>query len=67
MSDQSFEPLLTADEAAKLLRIHPKTVQKLAREGRLPSIRFDRFWRFRTSALDAWVASQQTDPSQPLP
>jgi len=34
-----FEPLLTAQEAARLLRVHEKTVQGFARAGRLPAIR----------------------------
>lgn len=34
-----FEPLLTAEEASIHLRCHLKTVQKMAREGRMPHIR----------------------------
>lgn len=57
MSEKSFEPLLTAEEAAKLLRIHPKTLVRLARDGEVPSSRLGRFWRFRASSLDAWLSS----------
>ena len=32
--DMSFERLLDSDEAAALLKIHPKTLQKMARNGR---------------------------------
>ena len=53
-----FEPLLTAEEAAQHLRIHVKTVQKLAREQRIPCVRLGKYWRFRLSALDAWVTAQ---------
>ena len=35
---QHFEPLLTAEETAVHLRCHLKAVQKMAREGRMPSI-----------------------------
>ena len=34
-----FEPLLTAGEAAELLRIHEKTLQSFARAGRVPAVR----------------------------
>jgi len=53
----NFEPLIDCEAAAELLGIHPKTVQKMAREGTLPAIRIGKHWRFRQSALDSWVRS----------
>jgi excisionase family DNA binding protein len=61
-----FEPLLTAREASKLLRLHVKTLQRLAREQRVPAVRLGKYWRFRLSALDAWVVAQQNQASQPF-
>lgn len=58
-SNCTFKPLLTADEAAGHLRIHVKTIQKLAREQRVPCVRMGKYWRFRLSALDLWVTAQQ--------
>jgi excisionase family DNA binding protein len=52
-----MEPLIDSNEAAKLLRIHPKTLQQMARDHKLPAIRIGKFWRFRTSELDAWLRS----------
>ena len=45
----AFEPLLTAIEAAKLLKIHPKTLQRMARQGRIPAKHIGDLWRFRAS------------------
>lgn len=53
-----FEPLLEAAEAATLLRVHVKTVQSMARAGTIPCARMGKYWRFRKSALDAWVGEQ---------
>jgi len=50
-----FEPLLSEIDAGKLLGLHPKTVQRLARKGDLPAIRVGRYWRFRASLLNAWI------------
>jgi excisionase family DNA binding protein len=61
-----FEPLLSADEAAAYLRIHTKTLQKLAREQRVPCVRMGKYWRFRLSALDRYVTAQHNRGSQPL-
>lgn len=50
-----FEPLLDSEEAAALLKIHPKTLQKMAREGEITAIQVGRLWRFRASALNQWL------------
>jgi len=53
-----FEPLVDADEVAGLLGLHPKTVQLMARQGKIPAIRVSKFWRFRKSEIDRWVRSE---------
>lgn len=55
VQDDGFEPLLDSEEAAALLKIHPKTLQKLARSGEVAAIQIGKLWRFRTSALDDWI------------
>jgi|SRR5450631_3537445 len=61
-----FEPLITAEEAADHLLMHVKTVQKMAREGRVPCIRMGKYWRFRLSALNQWVSAyNQFQPAVP--
>lgn len=55
-NELQFEPLLDTEEAAALLKVHPKTLQKLARAGIVVGIRIGKLWRFRASALDAWLA-----------
>jgi excisionase family DNA binding protein len=48
------EPLLDSTEAAQLLRIHPKTLQRMARNKEIPAIQIGKLWRFSTSALLLW-------------
>jgi len=58
----TFEPLLTASQAADLLGLHPVTVLAWARAGRVPCLRLGRKVSFRASALNRWleqVESQQ--------
>lgn len=50
-----FEPLLDSDQAAALLRIHPKTLQKKARAGEIPGRHVGNRWRFRVSDLNDWL------------
>lgn len=54
--DPSFEPLLDSIEAAALLRIHPKTLQRMARNGEIAGIQIGRLWRFRASVLNSWLS-----------
>jgi len=46
-----MDDLITAAEAAKLLHLHVKRVQHLARTGQLPATRFGRKWLFSRSKL----------------
>lgn len=57
-SEIQFEPLLDTREAAALLGIHPKTLQKLARSQRVPCVRIGKTWAFRASALDGWLKAK---------
>jgi excisionase family DNA binding protein len=53
-----IERPLTCEEAAKLVRVHPKTVKRMARSGELPGhFRFGR-WFFYASELDCWMRTE---------
>jgi excisionase family DNA binding protein len=54
-SNTEFEPLLDVAEAARLLRIHPKTLRVKASHGIIPAVQIGRVWRFRVSALNRWL------------
>ena len=54
-SNIEFEPLLDVVEAARLLRIHPKTLRVKASHGIIPAVQIGRVWRFRASALNRWL------------
>lgn len=62
-----FEPLLDTHEAAALLGIHPKTLQKMARAGTVPGHRIGDLWRFRVSELDSWVGETVNSQSPLVP
>jgi excisionase family DNA binding protein len=54
MINPSFEPLISASEAGQLLGLHPVTLLRWAREGRIPHRRLGRKVTFRASELNAW-------------
>jgi excisionase family DNA binding protein len=49
------EPIWDCCEASLFLRVHPVTVKRWAREGKLPGFKIGNRWRFRPSELDAWA------------
>jgi len=49
------EKLLTVQEAAKYLDIHPITLYKWAEAGKIPAAKIGKIWRFRKQKLDEWI------------
>ncbi len=47
--------VLIAPEVAELLRVHVKTVYKLAKDGIIPGKLFGRSWRFSRTEILAFV------------
>ena len=56
----SPKPLLTLNEAASLLAVSPKTLQRLVARGDLAVIRVGSSMRFSTGDLDAFVARHRS-------
>jgi excisionase family DNA binding protein len=60
VENRTFEPLISAIQAGKLLGVHPVTLLRWAREGRVPHKRLGRKVTFRASELDSWYSSDYT-------
>jgi excisionase family DNA binding protein len=54
--------VLTANEAAELLRVSTRTVLTLAREGKLPGEKVGRAWRFVRADLLDYVRGEKRNP-----
>ena len=59
-----MERLLTAREAAEVLRINRYVLYELARCGEIPAVRIRRMVRFRPEELKAWVESKTVSPTR---
>ena len=57
-SASAVPPVMNAVEAAKHLKMHTKTVCRLAREGTIPAKKVGNEWRFLKSVLDRWQDAQ---------
>ena len=56
--------VLTLKEVSNLLRIHPSTVYRLIRQGKIPSFKIGIDWRFLKHRLVRWMAEQSIDAPQ---
>jgi len=51
--------IMTTREMAKYLKLHQITICKLSKEGKIPSVRIGRVWRFDKEVIDEWIANGQ--------
>lgn len=49
---------LTPNEVSKILKLHPFTVTRLAREGKLPAFKVGGVWRFRRDEFERFMANR---------
>jgi len=54
--DDQVVQVMTSVEAADYLKMHVKTVCRLAKEGKIPARKVGSEWRFLRSVLDNWLA-----------
>jgi len=54
-----MKKMLTIKEVAELVRLNEATVYKLAKEGKIPAVRFEKQWRIRKEALEVWLRDQE--------
>lgn len=50
----------TVDEVAEALKLHPYTIRRLCREGKIPCFKFGGQWRFDKRALEEWCQNKDS-------
>jgi excisionase family DNA binding protein len=55
-----MDTVLTVEQVAEILNLHPKTVRTHIREGRLAAVRTGRQWRIRQADLEAFIEGKDT-------
>jgi excisionase family DNA binding protein len=64
MADE--EEIFTIKELSEHLRVHPTTIYRLLRQGRLPGFRVGSNWRFNRAAIEQWERLQASAPRTPV-
>ena len=52
--------IMTAKEVAAYFNIHPLTVHRYAREGKIPAFKIGTDWRFHKKYLERWIKDKST-------
>ena len=47
--------IMTAKDVADYLNLHPLTVHKYAREGKIPAFKIGTDWRFHKKYIERWI------------
>lgn len=63
--DEKPSGVLTIAELSVYLKIPRSTLYKLVREGRIPSQKVGRHWRFRKKAIDRWLDEPRAEEPKP--
>ena len=50
----ALDRLLTAEQLAARWQVPKSHVYRLTREGRIPTVRLGRYYRYRLAAIEAW-------------
>lgn len=52
-----IESVLTINEVAEILRVHPTTVYRLVKRGALPGFKIGGNWRINKASLNLWLSA----------
>ncbi|MBU0743225.1 helix-turn-helix domain-containing protein [bacterium] len=56
--EKNANQVMTSVEAAEYLKMHVKTVCRLAKEGKIPAKKVGSEWRFLRRVLDNWLSME---------
>jgi excisionase family DNA binding protein len=64
-AEKEIERPITCKEASQVLGVHPRTIKRMARDGKVPGhFRFGR-WYFYASELDCWMRMELNSARHP--
>ena len=59
--------IMTLEEVASYLRVHPSTVYRMAKNHALPAFKIGSDWRFNRESIDGWRVRAEKGPGEVSP
>lgn len=59
--DLTSDSVLNIQELSLYLKVPKSTLYKIARQGKIPSQKIGRHWRFRKGAIDLWLENTRAN------
>jgi len=51
--------MMTVNDVADYLKLHPMTVYKYVKEGKIPAFKIGASWRIRKDMIDKWIEQSE--------
>jgi excisionase family DNA binding protein len=58
--------VLTLEEAAEFLKVHPSTIYRLLRKHKIPAFKIGSDWRFKRESIEKWIEKRESDEGVPI-
>jgi excisionase family DNA binding protein len=52
--------VLTLEEAAEFLRVHPSTIYRMLKSHTIPAFKIGSDWRFNQESIQRWIEERET-------
>ena len=62
-----MDDILDAEDVAKMLHVHSRTIMRLAGQGQIPGFKVGGQWRFRREAIEEYIRQQEQKYSSQKP
>jgi excisionase family DNA binding protein len=54
-----MDTVLTLEEVARFLKVHPSTVYRLLKKRQIPAFKMGSDWRFNQESIEKWVNERE--------
>jgi excisionase family DNA binding protein len=55
-----MDKVLTLEEVADYLKVHPSTVYRLIKKSEIPAFKIGSDWRFNSDSIERWVKARES-------
>jgi excisionase family DNA binding protein len=53
--------IMTLEEVAEFLKVHPSTVYRLLRKHGIPAFKMGSDWRFNQDSIERWISEREAE------